>query len=215
MSSSTLPAANPVRGRVNAGFFSSLDGYLDGILGSRKAMLFSDLPPSILELGSGTGANFRYFPRGTRVTAVEPNPYMHKTLRRTAARQGIELEVLPQSADSIGLEDQSVDAVVSTLLLCTVQDPEATVKEVYRLLRPGGRFYFLEHVAAPAGSSTRRLQEAVSRPWAWFFEGCHTHRNTLATLEGAGFEDLSVEHYRARSPFLPVNPQIAGVARKG
>lgn len=203
---------NPVRGRINAAFFRGLDGVMHRLAGPRKELLFADLPVSIVEIGAGTGANFRYYRRGTRVVAVEPNPFMHPPLRAAAARYGIDLEIRAEGAERMGLPDASAEAVVCTLVLCTVPDPYAAVAEVRRVLRPGGRFLFLEHVRAPASSGIGRVQRAVARPWAWFFEGCDVRRNTEGTLASAGFAALKVDHYRWRSAFVPANEQIAGVA---
>ena len=80
------------------------------------------------------------------------------------------------------------------------------------MLRPGGRFVFVEHVAAPDGTALRRLQRWVRAPWAWCFEGCSCERDLGGALRSAGFASVEVEDYRLRSPFLPFNPQIAGVA---
>jgi SAM-dependent methyltransferase len=203
---------NSVRGRVNAAVFRGLDGIMHGLCGPRKQVLFADLPAAIVEIGAGTGANFRYYPRGTRVVAIEPNPYMHRPLRAAAVRNGVELEIRPEGAERIGLPDASVDAVVSTLVLCTVPDPRQAVAEVRRVLRPGGRFLFLEHVRAPAGSGLARVQRVAARPWAWFFEGCDVCRDTGRTLADAGFATIKVDRYRLRSAFVPANEQIVGVA---
>jgi len=85
--------------------------------------------------------------------------------------------------------------------------------EVRRILRPGGSYRFVEHVAAPAGTPTRAAQRALRRPWAWTFEGCSCERDLEATIRSAGFSDVSVERYRLRTPFLPFNTHIAGIAR--
>jgi SAM-dependent methyltransferase len=203
---------NPIRGRLNAWFFRLFDGYIDTLLGTRKRSLFADHPAEIVEIGPGTGANFRYLSPGTRVIAVEPNPQMHRALYATAAKHGVAVDLVERSADDTGLPDNSVDWVVCTLVLCTVADPAATLSEIRRILRPGGRFVFLEHVAASEGSWLRRLQELVRRPWQWFFEGCHTHRDTLDEIRRAGFSNVRVEHDTLTSPFVPVNSQISGVA---
>lgn len=205
---------HPLRGPFNALFFTALDRYLDHLLRPHKRDLFEDLPPTVVELGPGVGANLRYLRPGTRLIAVEPNPAMHDRLRARAAPAHLDLELHTTGAEGIDLPDASVDAVISSLVLCTVSDPAGVLAEVHRILRPGGRYSFLEHVAAPNGSALRRLQRAVRRPWRWTFEGCSCERNLQAVIEAAGFADTTIEDYRLRSPFLPVNTQIAGVARK-
>ena len=201
-----------VRGRFNAGFFTAFDRPIDRLSRDRKRKIFSGLPPEVVEVGPGVGANLRYMPPGCRVIAVEPNPYMHGGLQKRAARRGVDLEVHSVPGDAIDLDDQSVDAVISSLLLCTVADPERVVGEIRRILRPGGRYAFLEHVAAPEGSPLRGIQHALRRPWAWVFEGCSCERDLAAVIGGAGFASVEIEHYRVRSPFIPANPQIAGWA---
>ena len=212
---STLPAvsphANPVRGRINAVFFDVMSGYMHWKYAPLKQQLFANLPHVVVEIGAGAGANFRYFPRGTRVIAIEPNPHMHARLARSARRWGIDLEDSRtrcrrhRSARGLrrrgGLQLGSVHR----------EDPERAVRQVRRILRPGGRFLCIEHVAALPRSALGRLQRWVRRPWQWFFEGCHTHRNTGAVLRRAGFHTTDIRPFTWRSAFLPVRPQIAAV----
>ena len=217
---STRPAApafraHAVRGPLNALFFSSLDRYLEHLLRPHKEVVFRDLPPTVVELGPGVGANLHHLTPGTRLIAVEPNPAMHARLRKRAARAEIDLELHSTVAERVDLPDESVDAVISSLVLCTVGDPAAVVDEVHRILRPGGRYCFLEHVGAPQHSALRRLQRTVRRPWGWFFEGCSVERNLRAVIEDAGFARTAIDDYRLRGPFLPANTQIAGIATKG
>lgn len=210
----TIHVANPVRARVNAVFFDLMDWYMHWKYADLKSRLFSDLPAVVVELGAGTGANCRYLRRGTRLIAVEPNRHMHPALSTRARRFDIGLEIHPHSAEALDLEDRSVDAVVASLVLCTVGDPEAVLREVLRVLRPGGRFIAVEHVAAPPRSLIGRIQRWVFRPWRWFFEGCHTHRDTGALLARAGFSDVDIRPFTWNSIFLPVRPQLAAVCRK-
>jgi SAM-dependent methyltransferase len=205
-------STHPVRGPFNALFFWLTGGLFDQLLGPRKRRLLADLPDTVVELGSGVGANLRYLAPGSRLIAVEPNPAMHGRLRRAARRRGVLLDVREVPAERTDLPDESADVVVSSLVLCTVRDVDQVLAEVRRVLRPGGRFVFVEHVAAPDGTALRRLQRWVRAPWAWCFEGCSCERDLGGALRSAGFASVEVEDYRLRSPFLPFNPQIAGVA---
>lgn len=206
--------ANPVRGRLNAAFFSAVGGYIDQLSRERKAAIFRDLAEPVIELGPGVGANFRYLPPGTRVIAVEPNPHMHDRLRRSAAEHDVDLDLRSVVGERIDVEDEAAGSVISSLVLCTVADPVVVLGEVHRVLRTGGRYAFLEHVVAPEGTLTRRVQRAVAAPWAWAFEGCSCQRDLAPMLERAGFSALDVRSTMVRSPFVPANPQISGVATK-
>jgi SAM-dependent methyltransferase len=204
----------PVLGRVNAWFFQGMDSYIHRKYRDRKERLFADLPDTLLELGPGVGANFRYLRPGTHVIAVEPNVHMHAGLRRAAEQHGIVLTIRGLAGDGIDLPDESVDAVISTLVLCTVPDAAATVRAVRRVLRPGGRYLCIEHVAAPPGTWLLHFQRAIFRPWRWFFEGCHTHRDLAQTLEEGGFSELRIEPFELSGLFFPVRCQIAAIAVK-
>jgi ubiquinone/menaquinone biosynthesis C-methylase UbiE len=202
-----------VRGRFNAAFFRAMDPYVAWNLHTRKQRLFMDLPRSVVEIGPGVGANMRYLAPGSTLVAIEPNRYMHDPLRDAAARRGVRLDLSERMAEETGLPDDSVDCVISTLVLCSVQDPEAVVAEVRRILRPGGTFRFLEHVAAPPATATRAVQRALRRPWAWVFEGCSCERDLEHTVREAGFASSTIERYRLHTPFIPFNTHIIGTAR--
>jgi SAM-dependent methyltransferase len=204
---------HPVRGRFNAAFFAGMDAFMERSLGSRKQRIFADLPDTVVELGSGVGANLPYLDEGSILVAIEPNRYMHAPLAAAAHRYGIALDLRERTAESTGLPDHSVDAVISSLVLCTVPDPAAALAEVRRILRPGGTFRFLEHIAAEPGTATRAAQRMLRHPWSWTFEGCSCERDLEADIRAAGFADVDVERYRIRTPFLPFNTHIAGIAR--
>ena len=205
---------NPVRGPFNAAFFTVMGGYLDWLMRSRKERVFTDLPGEIVELGSGVGANFRYLPPGTRVIAVEPNPAMHSRLRARAVRHKIELELHDVVGEQLDLPDASAEMVVSSLVLCTVPDPARVLAEIRRVLRPGGRYAFVEHVGAKDRPVLRRVQRVVRRPWAWTFEGCSCERDLADLIASAGFASVDIEEYHIDSPILPFNTHVAGVATK-
>lgn len=219
--SSTLVAApaetdgfreRPLLGRFNAAFFWAMGGYINWHLRHHKATAFAELPPTVVELGSGVGANLRYLPDDARLIAIEPNPHMHGRLRRAARSHGVDLEIRSVVAERIDLPDASADAVISSLVLCSVRDPDAVLAEVRRILRPGGRFSFAEHVVAAPGTPTRWTQRILRRPWAWVFEGCSCERDLAGAIRSAGFATVDLAAYRIHSPFVPFNTHIAGTA---
>ncbi|MEO1060496.1 MAG: class I SAM-dependent methyltransferase [Actinomycetota bacterium] len=202
------------RGRLNAWFFTRFDRYINHVTRASKAAAFAGIEAGdIVELGPGVGANFDYLPSGSTVIAVEPNRAMHDHLRRRAAERDVTVELVTAPAATIPLPDASVDEVLCSLVLCTVDDQEAALAEVRRILRCGGRFRFVEHVAAPVWSPRRWLQHTLRRPWKWVYEGCDLCRDTAAAIETAGFGRVDLHHRRMRrSAFVPVNSTIHGVA---
>lgn len=214
MSTTKAFEANRLRGPFNAFFFTVMGGYIDRLLRHRKRRLFADLSGQIVELGPGVGANFRYLQPGTRVVAIEPNPAMHERLRARAEKHSIELDLRGIVGEQLDLPAESADVVMSSLVLCTVADPAQVLAEVHRVLRPGGRFVFVEHVAAKDRRVLRFIQRLVRRPWAWVFEGCSCERDLGHVITQADFASVDIEEYRIRSPFLPFNTQVAGSATK-
>ena len=201
-----------VRGRFNAAFFRVMDPYTERKLRPHKLRAFAGLPREVVEIGSGVGANLGYLPAGGTLVAIEPNRYMHAGLRDAAQRQGVQLDLRECTAERTDLPDSSADAVISSLVLCTVQDPAAVLAEVRRILRPGGTFRFLEHVVAEPGTPTRTAQRILRRPWAWTFEGCSCERDLEQAIRAAGFASVTIDRYRIHTPFLPFNTHIAGIA---
>lgn len=203
-----------VRGRLHGWGLRRAAGAMHRVYGPLKERLLADLPDRVVEIGPGPGTNLRYYPAGTHLVAIEPAGQMRRALEREAARRGIDLEVHPIVAERLPLDDASVDAVVSTLVLCSVADPRAVLAEVLRVLRPGGRFIFIEHVAGDPGSHLHRLQGWLRRPWAWLCEGCQLRRSTGAIIRAAGFDSVDEERFLVGRGWLPVSPHLAGIARR-
>lgn len=202
---------NPVRGRFNAWFLAVLDGYLHWKYADIKRRLLGRVPPVVVELGPGPGANLRYLPPGTRLIAIEPNVHMHDILRQRAARRGVDLDLRGLAGEQLDLSAASVDFVFCSLVFCTVANPEQVIAEVRRVLKPGGQFACVEHVLAPPGSGTHRLQRLIRRPWKWIFEGCDLCRDTGATLRSAGFKHVDVQPLVLPTIFVPVRYQVTAV----
>jgi SAM-dependent methyltransferase len=188
-----------------------VDTYMDRVYGSRKRTLFTGLPEEVVEIGAGAGANMRYYPPGTKVIAIEPNPRMHPYLRRRARRRRMKLEIRTIQGEAIDLPDGGAAAVVATLVLCSVADPRQVIAEIHRVLKPGGRFIFLEHVAAPQDSLLGRWQRWLHRPWHYLSEGCHLHRPSHQLLAEAGFQRVEMNCFML-NPALPFRPHIFGTA---
>jgi ubiquinone/menaquinone biosynthesis C-methylase UbiE len=205
---------NGLRSRFNAWFFDRLDRYINYASRRHKASAFAGIEAgTVVEIGAGAGANVRYLPAGTRLIAIEPNLRMHDRLRRRCRRAGIDLTIVADGAEALPLADGSVDEVLCSLVLCTVSDVDQVLAEIQRVLRPGGRFRFVEHVVAPRRGVRRAVQRAIRRPWGWVFEGCNPGKDTVGLLQAAGFHALEVEHTKfRRSVFWPVNTAVWGIA---
>lgn len=178
----------------------------------RKRELFSGLSGQVLEIGPGTGANLKYYPEAISLTGLEPSPYMQDYLKDKARQTGRQIEIITGTAEDIPLTDENFDAVVSTLVLCSVDSLEKSLSEIKRVLRPSGRFLFMEHVAAPEGSILRSMQRWVKPLWKRMADGCHPDRETWKSIEHAGFDQVEIEHFRLSLPI--VGPQIMGSAIK-
>ena len=180
------------------------------IYGARKRELFEDLAGTVVEIGPGTGVNLPYLPTAVRWIGLEPNPHMHDLLRPKLEERGFDYDLRTDPAQDTGLPDASADAVVSTLVLCSVPDLDDTLAEIRRILKPGGRFFFIEHVAAEPGRTLRWVQSAIRPVWRPLADGCRPDRNTGAALDRAGFASVEYEHFEAPVPV--VSPHIVGVA---
>lgn len=179
-------------------------------IADRKRALFAGLTGTVVEIGPGAGANFPYFGPGVRWVGVEPNRYARPYLERAARDAGVSFELRSGEAERLPVDSGSADAVVGTLVLCSVADVAAALEEVRRVLKPGGRYLFIEHVAAAAGTVRRRLQRWAKPLWRVIGDGCHPDRDTLQAIRSAGFVRVDVAAFLA--PAGLVAPHIAGVA---
>lgn len=180
--------------------------------GEQKQRAIGAMTGTVVELGPGTGANMRYYAPGTQVIGIEPNPGMHDPLREKAAEHDVALEIRTVGAEGIEVPDHSADGVVGTLVLCGVDEPSEVLQEVRRILRPGGTYFFLEHVVAPDGTGTRRAQRLLKRPHRWLFNGCVVDRDLRAEIESAGFASVDLTEHDEGRAGLHVRHRIVGTA---
>ncbi len=172
----------------------------------RKRELVGGLRGHVLEIGVGRGANFGLLHPDVRWTGLEP----HRAARSRLRPDAVGRTVLDAHAEAIPLQDGSVDAVLATVVLCSVRSPERAVTEVCRVLRPGGRFVFFEHVAAPRGSWRRARQRLVAPASRMLDRGCDPSRETSQVLAAAPFRELHVEWFELAPRPVVTGPHIAG-----
>ncbi len=187
-----------------------------GLRDMRAAML-GDLAGTVVELGAGTGLNLGHYPPSvTRIVATEPDPHMAKLLRaKVQAGHGggpARVEVLEAGAERLPVADGEADAVVATLVFCTIPDAAAAAAESARVLRAGGVLRFIEHVRS-GDAGMARWQDRLDRPWGVVAGGCHPNRDTVALLRATS--GLTVGEVRDdRLPKAPkiVRPLVLGEA---
>jgi SAM-dependent methyltransferase len=179
----------------------------------RRRELLRHARGRVVEIGAGTGLNAPLYPDHVgELILTEPTLAMSRRLRARVRRGGVAAEVLCAPAERLPLADGSVDTVVSTLVLCTVEEPARVLAEIRRVLRPGGRFLFLEHVRADS-PRLARWQDRLEGPWRRFAAGCRCNRPLLEQIRAAGFapEHLSRGPWRAMPPI--VRPLVIGRAQ--
>jgi ubiquinone/menaquinone biosynthesis C-methylase UbiE len=185
-----------------------------GGLADLRGRLLTGLDGRVLEVGAGNGMNFPHYPAQVEsVLAVEPDRYLRERAAEAAPSAKVPIEVTDGTAGSIPAPDCSFDAVVMSLVLCSV-DQGAALREARRVLKPGGRLHFLEHVRAetPGLNRTQRIVDATF--WPTFFGGCHTHRDTVGAIEAAGFTITQIDRFLFPESKVatPASPCILGVA---
>lgn len=179
-------------------------------LGEMRRELLAGASGRTLEIGAGTGVNLDLYPDAvTELVLAEPGPHMARQLRAKAADAGRQAEIVEAPAEKLPFKDDSFDTAVGTLVLCTVPDPEAAVAELTRVLRPGGRFLFIEHVRSD-DAGTARWQDRLERPWRFLADGCHCNRDTAATLAASRLETEALD-----CDELPKSPPIVRPLIKG
>ena len=167
-----------------------------------------------VEIGSGTGLNLPHYSEDLdELILLEPDASMRSRLAKRIERGGQRTRLVDAPAEHLPFDDASVDTVVSTFVLCTVDAPDLALREIARVLRPDGRLLFLEHVRSES-SRLARWQDRLARPWRRFARGCRCNRATTELLVSCGFE-LDGVHAAAWRGMPPiVRPLVVGQARR-
>ena len=182
-----------------------------------RRRLLDGLSGRVIELGAGSGVSFAYYPATvTELLAVEPEAHLRAMAQEAAAAAPIAVRVVEGVADRLPAPDASMDAGVVTAVLCSVADPAAALRELARVIRPGGELRFFEHVAARSARLARVQRALDATVWPRLNGGCHTSRDTEAAIRGAGFqiEERDRFSFRAHALAAPVAPRILGRARR-
>ncbi len=182
-------------------------------MAKRRRDLLRQADGQVLELGAGTGLNLPYYPDAiAELTLTEPAAPMLPKLQRRLRKADRDGQVVVATAEDLPFDDDSFDTVVSTLVLCTVDDPRRAIEETARVLRPGGKLLFLEHVRADT-LRLARWQDRLHRPWHAFAAGCHANRPTVDILRESSLSVEAIE--RDRWSWMPtlVHPLAFGRAQ--
>lgn len=184
-----------------------------------RAGLLAEARGRTLEIGAGSGINLRHY--GDQVTELvisEPSAHMLRALRPQLDSRPPRVgswELVQADAQQLPFPDASFDTVVATYVLCSVGDPQRTLSEIARLLRPGGRYLYMEHVHAGDGTLLGRFQDLVEVPHRYIAAGCHPNRRTERVLEASPLTVERLEHGNQPRSFPTVRPIIVGSARAG
>jgi ubiquinone/menaquinone biosynthesis C-methylase UbiE len=204
-------------GRLIAAIYDRLtEASEEACLRQWRADLLRDLTGQVLEVGTGTGRNIPFYPSDLeRLVLSEPDQHMRRRLsEKIRAQAPARAELLDASLEGLPFAAESFDAVVATLVLCSVPHPEKALEEIHRVLRPGGRYVFLEHVAAEGRPRRLKWQRRLEPFWKRIAGGCHLTRRTADAIVAAGFTVANLRRESMRKAWPLVRPTIRGTARK-
>jgi len=195
-----------------AGYDTFMSGSEKAGLRERREKLLGEARGRVLEIGGGTGANLPFYGDGVEeIVVTEPEDLMAKRLEKKLPGVTRPVQVLRAPAEQLPFEDGSFDYVVTTLVLCTVDDPDRALQEAHRVLKPGGRLLFLEHVRSD-DAKVARWQDRLNGFQKRFACGCNCNRATLDTIQKQGFTVDAIEHERFPKGPPHVRPLIIGTA---
>jgi ubiquinone/menaquinone biosynthesis C-methylase UbiE len=212
---STHTQLRPVRHPLFARCYAHVGHLMDTEIGDHRRRLLAGLTGRVLEVGAGNGLNFPHYPATvTEVLAIEPEPYLRRQALAAARQAPVPIRVVDGTAEALPAPDGAVDAVVASLVLCTVTDLDQALAETRRVLRPGGKLRFYEHVRAE-DPRLARWQDRLQRPWGWLVGGCHPNRDTVAAITAAGLRLVQLDRFDLQAMPPLARPHVLGVAEWG
>jgi ubiquinone/menaquinone biosynthesis C-methylase UbiE len=198
---------------VKARLYDIVTGRLDRAgFAARRERLVGELDGEVLEVGAGTGLNLAHYRRADRVTAMEPDARYARRLRARAGDARVPVEVVEASAEAIPLPDNSVDHVVTSIALFSVTDLDASLAEIWRVLRLSGTFEFLEHVRGQGRIAT--WQDRLTPLHRRMVDGCHLNRDPASAIRRTGFRIERLEHFSIPAGHPLISTAIQGSAVK-
>jgi ubiquinone/menaquinone biosynthesis C-methylase UbiE len=203
-----------LRKRIFAWMLKNGDAYSHKLYGTFKRELFNNIDGRIVEIGPGTGVNFQYLPTGANWIGIEPNEAFFDGLKEQAKEKLINAQVLKGDAMHIPVDSNSTDIVICTLVLCSVSRPREVLAEIKRVLKPGGKLIFIEHVAAPQLTTLRKTQNFLNPLNRIVADGCNCNRETWSYLQNGGFSELKISPVQMKGVFRLHSPHIVGYAIK-
>ncbi|HUD03981.1 MAG TPA: methyltransferase domain-containing protein [Candidatus Paceibacterota bacterium] len=180
---------------------------VDKILNDKKVSLFSGIGGKTLEIGAGIGVNARYFSDKSNLIALEPNHYFQSYLVNKYSK------VIISSAEKIDLPNNSIDNVISSLVLCSVSNESKVISEIYRILKPGGKYYLIEHI--PSDKYWLKIFQRFFSPIYQFFgDGCHPERDIVKEVNKSSFNILKLEKFKADLKDSLIKDFVSGILQK-
>ena len=196
-----------------AQFYDVLNSVVESKVLPYRRMTAGRCEGHVLEIGAGTGANLSVLQHTSSITAVEPDRHMRRKLLSTARKHNVVVNISSCKGEGLSFPDDHFDSVFTTLVLCMVEDVEAVISEAYRVLKPGGRFYFYEHVVSKAPIA-KGLQKLLNPFWRWATTGCHLHRDIKRHLHGSQFQTVNLREFSLSLGVVIRIPNIVGYAVK-
>jgi SAM-dependent methyltransferase len=212
MPRSTQP--RPVHHPLFARVYARVGHLMDAEISEHRRRLLAGLAGRVLEVGAGNGLNFPHYPAtASEVLAIEPEPYLRRLALAAARQTPVPIQVVDGTAEALPADDGAVDAVVASLVLCTVPNLDQALAEVRRVLCPGGRLRFYDHVRAE-DQRLARWQDRLERPWGWLVGGCHPNRDTVAAITAAGLQVVQLDRFDLMAMPPLARPHVLGLAER-